>query len=97
MFEISMKRVHAPRGKLNVGDKQETVLIEGDAKLRLHNRFIYVGVDISIYALLAGGRSSYPSALVKLLYSCGYSGSLVIVIGVCVWISLGTAMCCMGR
>ena len=49
-----MKRVHAPRGKLNVGDKQETVLIEGDVKLRLHNRFIYVGVDISIYALLAG-------------------------------------------
>ena len=66
-------------------------------KLRLHNRFIYVGVDISIYVLLAGGRSSCPPALVKLLYSCGYSGSLVIVIGVCVWISLGTAMCCMGR
>ena len=26
-------------------------------KLRFHNRFIYVGVDISIYALLTGGRS----------------------------------------
>ena len=53
-----MKRVHAPRGKLNVGDKQEKAdLIEGDVKLRLHNRFTYVGVDISIYALLTGGRS----------------------------------------
>ena len=30
-------------------------------KLRLHNnRFILVGVDISSYALLIGGRSSYP-------------------------------------
>ena len=25
--------------------------------LRFHNRFIYVGVDISIYAILTGGRS----------------------------------------
>ena len=53
-----MKRVHAPRGKLNVGDTQEIAhLIEGDVTLRFHNRFIYVGVGISIYALLAGGRS----------------------------------------
>ena len=66
-----MKRIHAPRGKLNVGDKQETVLIEGDVKLRLHNRFIYVGVDINIYALFTGGRSSYPPVLVKLLLSLG--------------------------
>ena len=29
------------------------------SKLRLHNRFIYVGVDISIYALLTGGWSLY--------------------------------------
>ena len=29
-------------------------------KLRLHNRFIHVGVDISSYALLIGERSSYP-------------------------------------
>ena len=26
-------------------------------KLRFHNRFIYVGLDISIYALFTGGRS----------------------------------------
>ena len=39
-------------------DKQETAhIIEEDVKLRFHNRFIYVGVDISIYALLTGGRS----------------------------------------
>ena len=53
-----LKRVHAPRGKLNVGDKQETAdVIEGVVKLRFHNRFICVGVDISIYALLTGGWS----------------------------------------
>ena len=33
------------------------------SKLRFHKRFIYVGVDISIYALLPGGRSSYPPGL----------------------------------
>ena len=33
-----MKRVYAPRGKLNVGDKQETVgLIEGDVECRSYN------------------------------------------------------------
>ena len=37
-------------------------------KLQLRNRFIHVGVDISSYALLIGGRSSYPPVLVKLLY-----------------------------
>ena len=26
-------------------------------EMRFHNRFIYVGVDISIHALLTGGRS----------------------------------------
>ena len=50
--------------KLNVGNKQETVdLIEGDVECRSYdsnNRFIHVGVDISSYALLIEGRSSYP-------------------------------------
>ena len=33
-----MKRVHAPRGKLNVEDKQETVdLIEGDVACRSYD------------------------------------------------------------
>ena len=36
MFEISAKRVHAPSGKLNAGDKQETVdLIEGDVEVKI--------------------------------------------------------------
>ena len=41
-------------------------------KLRLHNRFIYVGVDISIYALLTGDevytslvRISYCTIIIK--------------------------------
>ena len=39
-------------------DKQcETVLvIGGNVRIRFHNRFIYVGVDISIYVLPTGGR-----------------------------------------
>ena len=37
-------------------------------KLQLRNRFIHVGVDISSYALLIGGQSSYPLVLVKLQY-----------------------------
>ena len=28
-------------------------------EVRFHNRFICVGVDISIYALLTGGQSQY--------------------------------------
>ena len=74
MFEStgSVRRVHEPRGKLNVGDKQETVdLIEGDVECRSYdsnNRFIHVGVDISSYALLIGDRVHTPLVLVKLLY-----------------------------
>ena len=38
MFEISVRRVHEPRGKLNVGDKQETIdLIEGDVECRSYD------------------------------------------------------------
>ena len=32
-------------------------LSKKSVKLRFYKRFIYVGVDISIYALLTGGRS----------------------------------------
>ena len=60
-----MKRVHAPRGILNVEDKQETLIssrgmlnVEVTSE-RFNNRFIFVGVDFSIYALLTGERSSY--------------------------------------
>ena len=38
MLEISVRRVHAPRGKMNVGVKQETVdLIEGDVECRSYD------------------------------------------------------------
>ena len=61
MFEISVRRVHEPRGKIKRGDKQETVnSSRGMFDERLNNRFIHVGVDTSRYALLIGGRSSYP-------------------------------------
>ena len=61
LIEISVRRAHEPRGKLNVGDKQETVISSrGMFDERLNNRFIHVGVDTSRYALLIGGRSSYP-------------------------------------
>ena len=55
-------------------------------KLRLHNRFIHVGVDISSYALLIGGRSSYPPVLVKLLYlrSLVYKWYWSVCVGYCV-------------
>ena len=38
-------------------------IIEGDVEIGFHNRFICVGLDISIYALLTGGRSLIPSCL----------------------------------
>ena len=69
MFEISVKRAHAPwenkafktskkrlkssRGIFGYGGFSDT----GDIRIRLHNRFICMGVDTSIYALLTGGRS----------------------------------------
>ena len=31
-------------------------IIEGDVEIRFHNRFIVMGVDISIFALLTGGQ-----------------------------------------
>ena len=47
-------------------------------KLRLHNRFIHVGVDTSSYVLLIGGRSSYPP-LCWLSYGTHVQSVLVIV------------------
>ena len=38
MFKISVRRVHEPRGKLNVVDKQETIdLIEGGVECRSYD------------------------------------------------------------
>ena len=71
------------------------------SKLRFHKRFIYVGVDISIYALLTGGRSSYLPGL-----ACIVPAFIVGCVGYCYssvstfvfsCVTLGTVMCCMGQ
>ena len=61
------------------------------SKLRFHNRFIYVGVDITIHALLTGDGVHTP--LSRLVLYPRFSVSVV----VCVWITLGTVMCCLGQ
>ena len=87
-----MKRVHAPRGKLNVGDKQDTIdLIEGDVKLRFHNSFIYVGVDISMRYSQGDGVNTSLSKLVL----CPRSVAVCSIIQY--WITHATVMCCLGR
>ena len=50
------------------------------SKLRFHNRFIYVGIDTSIYALLTGGRSSYPPVLAYTVptFRCGFYLSVLL-------------------
>ena len=58
LFEVSVKRVHAPRGEMKrLRLTKMAHATEGDVELRFHNRFICMGFDISIYALLTGGRS----------------------------------------
>ena len=47
----------APRATSCLGIRLAPVDENSSIELRFHNRFIYVGVDISIYALLTGGRS----------------------------------------
>ena len=48
-LKISLNRVHAPRGKLNVWDKQKMAhIIEGDVELRFHNRFIQSKLNIPL-------------------------------------------------
>ena len=65
---MSVKRASRTQGEIKRRDKQETVISSrGMFDERLNNRFIHVGVDTSRYALLIGGRSSYPPLLVKLL------------------------------
>ena len=60
MFEISVRRVPEPRGKLNVGDKQETIdLIEGDVECRSYD---YDSITVS---------SAWELTSVSMLYSQG--------------------------
>ena len=69
MFEISVKRVHAPRGKLNVGDKQETIdLIEGDVECRSYDSIIVSATweltSVSMRYSQGGGVNTSMSRLV---------------------------------
>ena len=54
------------------------------SKLRLHKRFIFVGVDVSIYALLIGGRSSYPPVLDLYCTHVRYFSECWLLVCVCV-------------
>ena len=55
VINVAYTRFKADKGimdaLMHLGEKK------GAVEFRFHNRFIYVGVDISIYALLTGGRS----------------------------------------
>ena len=46
-----------PKANTKCGKLQTQVVADVDVRIRFHNRFICGGVDISIYALLTGGRS----------------------------------------
>ena len=48
-------------------------------KLRLHNRFIYVGVDISIYALLTGDGVYIPLSRLVLYPRFSLYASVILV------------------
>ena len=70
---LARRQTHEPASRPNrkperyerlLGDEPVGVYVPlpwvmDSVKLRFYNRFIYVGVDISIYALLTGGRSWY--------------------------------------
>ena len=56
MFEISVKQVHAPGGIKRLRLVRDGFSQGGDVWIRFYNRFICVGVDISIHVLLTRGR-----------------------------------------
>ena len=95
MFEISVKRVHAPRGKLNVEDKQETVnLIEGDVECRSYDSITVSSTweltSVSMRYSQGDGVHTPLSWLVLYPHS-GVSVCLCSL--VLYWITRGTVMC----
>ena len=98
LFEISVKRVHAPRGKLNVGDKQETVdLIEGDVECRSYDSITVSSTweltPVSMrYSQGDGVHTSLSRVTVPTCYSV-YVSVLLCNIA----FTRGTAMCCQER
>ena len=89
-----MKRVHAPRGKLNVGGKQETVdLIDGNVECRSYD-FITVSstwelTPVSIRYSQGDGVHTPLSRLV--LYPRSVSAYVSVLL--CTVIYRGTVMC----
>ena len=57
LFEIRMKRVHAPRGKKTFETSKNRLMSSRGMFAYDSIPVICVGVDISTYALLTGGRS----------------------------------------
>ena len=93
-----MKRVHAPRGKLNVGDKQETVdLIEGNVECRSYDSITVSSTweltSVSMRYSQGDGVHTPVSRLVL------YPHSLSVYVNVILfyWITHDMVMCCMGR
>ena len=93
-----MKRVHAPRGKLNVEDKQETVdLIEGDVECRSYDSITVSSTweltPVSMrYSQGDGVHTSLSRVTVPTCYSV-YVSVLLCNIA----FTRGTAMCCQER
>ena len=88
MFEISVRRVHEPREKLNVGDKQETVdLIEGDVECRSYDSITVSSVweltPVSMRYSQGDGIHSPLSRLVLYPYLVSVSLSTLVSVILC--------------
>ena len=82
MFEISVRRVLEPRGKLNVGDKQETVdLIEGDAECRSYDS---ITVSSTWELTSVSMRYSQGDGVYTSLLRVSYCTHVLLCLGVCV-------------
>ena len=93
-----MKRVDAPRGKLNVGDKQETVdLIEGDVECRSYDSITVSSAweltPISMRYSQGDGVHTPLSRLVLYPHLVSVSLSMFVFSRV----THCTVMCCTGR
>ena len=94
MFEISVRRVHEPREKSNVGDKQETVdLIEGDVECR-SNDSITVSSTWELTSLKM--RYSQGDEVNTSLLRVSYCTYVLLCLGLCSLV-LPTARPCAAR
>ena len=96
MFEISVRRVHEPRGKLNAGDKQPVNLIEGDVECRSYDSITVLSTweltPVSMRYSQGDGVHTPLSWLVLYPHS-GVSFCLRLCSLVLHWITRGTIMC----